>query len=70
MTTEQHEIDWAHLLRRQEALEEQSMARGVKRFRRRLERAAQKEQLSTYGAAKRLLTGGLDALTESIVTFT
>jgi DNA-directed RNA polymerase len=67
MTVVQHEnvidaVEWDRLLARQEELEDNCMARGAKRFRSRLEKAAKKEQLSTFGAAKRLLTGGLDKL--------
>jgi DNA-directed RNA polymerase len=58
--------EWDRLLLRQEELEDNCMARGGERFKKRLRKAAEKDQLSTYGAAKRLLTGGLEPLEGAI----
>lgn len=60
---------WTALLARQEELEDSSLAKGASRFRRRLEQAREKEIQSTHGAAKRLLTAGLDPLEKAIAEF-
>lgn len=74
MTVEQQpnvitSLEWDALLLKQEELEDTCMGRGAERFRMRLQKASEKEQLSTFGAAKRLLTGGLDAMEKAVREF-
>jgi DNA-directed RNA polymerase, mitochondrial len=61
--------EWDRLLARQEELEDNAIGLGRTRFTRRLEKAREKEQLSTFGGAKGLVVGGLDELTGLIREF-
>lgn len=60
---------WKHLLSVQREIEEESLAKGAERFRRRVEEAEKRGEASRVGAARYLLTHGIEPSEKAIQFF-
>lgn len=60
---------WQTLLDQQRELEDEGMARGAERFRRRLQHAQEGGRATDYGAARRLLSTAIEPLEKAIAFF-